>query len=171
MGYQTTPLRVKGDIEDVSSELDNGGSKVVLWDEMLRYPSLLQVRSLEYLFALGALDKYKKKFREPFRIARGQVLIFMEETGGQNCIAIIYSTYKMPHFKVIPTPEECIGYAKACVMDCRIEKIIDSVWRRTRNLRFYEAGTLPLRNSSQKKLLFIYNALPLFLNTGTIGGY
>ncbi|GFV96958.1 hypothetical protein TNCV_4351711 [Trichonephila clavipes] len=30
-GYETTPMRVKGDIEEISGELDNGGDEAHFW--------------------------------------------------------------------------------------------------------------------------------------------
>ncbi|GFX52356.1 uncharacterized protein TNCV_4323741 [Trichonephila clavipes] len=35
-GHETTPLRVKGDIEDVSNFLDNRMLRLHFWDEMPR---------------------------------------------------------------------------------------------------------------------------------------
>ncbi|PRD23980.1 UNVERIFIED_CONTAM: hypothetical protein NCL1_44958 [Trichonephila clavipes] len=35
-GHETTPLRMKGDIEDVYGELDNGGQRLHFLDEILR---------------------------------------------------------------------------------------------------------------------------------------
>ncbi|GFU88208.1 uncharacterized protein TNCV_846011 [Trichonephila clavipes] len=40
-GHETTSLRVKGDIEDVSSELDNTGLKLPFLDETSRIILLL----------------------------------------------------------------------------------------------------------------------------------